>query len=151
MLLCAVGEYFILITITVIQNGIVCLGIHILHSLENKLWSGWSLSLESTWANGEKCCVLEVNLKQVDGAAGGHIEEKWAASVSLIAYSSTPPVYVTTNSQALITKWKEWLPIEREMIFWSCIWNFQLLLVMICHITIKRLFWSRINMAALLR
>lgn len=82
MLLYAVGEYFILITIIIIQNGLVCLGIYIMYSLGNKLWSGWSLPLESTWANGEKCCILEINTKQVDGAAGSHIEEKWAASVS---------------------------------------------------------------------
>lgn len=81
MLLCAVGEYFILITIIIIQNGVVCLGIHIMYSLGNKLQTEWSLSLESTWANGEKCCILEINTKQVDGAAGSHIEEKWAASV----------------------------------------------------------------------
>lgn len=53
----------------------VCLGIHILHSLE-KFWSGWTLPLESTRANDEKCSILEVNSKQVDGAAGGHVEEK---------------------------------------------------------------------------
>lgn len=151
MLLCEVREYLILIIIIVIQNGIVCLRIHILYSLENKLRSGWSFHSESTWANSEKCCILEVNSEQVDGAAGGHIEEKWAASVSLNAYSSTPPVYVMTNSHTLITEWKEWLAIETEMLFWSCICNFQLLLVMTCHIPIKHLFSSWISRTALCR
>lgn len=77
--------------------------------------------------------------------------EMGSFSVSLIAYSSTPPVNVMTNSQTLITRWKEWFPIEAELLFWGCLWNLQLLLIMICHIPTKHVFWSRMSVTVLSR